>query len=581
MSSPNQQPDAKLHDPELRAVVREEVRGYLAAAGRRYVPVVAGALVLVLLIVLLPDRTKNSSAPTVSAAGGGEQGQAAGGESPGGASSSNSATNSAAGASGAGKGSGASGARSASQVATGAAGTTASGVSCGAGVRQVTWTPYSPLCVPRFSGNNGGATSHGVNGSTITLVLRRPSDWDAFAGGTGAPSFAAMAHDTQVLVNFFNGQYELYGRKVVVKTFDGQGSFTTETADQGQAAANSDAQQAYDLGGFIDGWPFATGTYADAEAARKIIHFAPGNSLSSYRPNQPYRYGMPAGPVSETQGYGVAAVGCQRMANMKAAFAGDTAYQAINRKFAVLEPEQPAFAGGADIVVQQMRANCNVQVEKITYSADLTTIPQQSTEISARLKADNITTVLMLTDPITSQFMTNAASTQQYHPEWVFTVWAQAMARQADQSQLAHSIVVAPWHATTEAPAGRLCHRIYKLADPGGEPQSGASGLDLTCPLLMAIYAGLQQAGPNLSPQTFENGWFQLPDSNGSADFGRWSFAANQFSPLASFSLLWWNGSAKSQYDGGTGEWEPCRGPADFPYRNPQMGSGPVTCFGQ
>ena len=578
--SSKQEPEV-LHDPELRTVVREEVRRYVTAVGRRYVPVVAGALVLVLLVVLVPDRTSRSSAPSVSSNAGTGGEQSALGGSPDAAAAANGATNAATGAPGARKTSGVSGTGRASGVATGAAGTTASGVSCGAGVRQVTWTPYSPLCVPRFSGNNGGATSHGVDGSTITLVLRRPSDWDAFAGGTGAPSFAAMAHDTQVLVNFFNGQFELYGRKVVVKTFNGQGSFTTETADQGQAAANSDAQQAYDLGGFIDGWPFATGTYADAEASRKIIHFAPGTSLSSFHPNQPYRYGMPAGPVSETQGYGVAAVGCQRMANMKAAFAGDNAYHAINRKFAVLEPEQPAFAGGADIVVQQMRANCNVQVEKITYSADLTTIPQQSTQISARLKADNITTVLMLTDPITSQFMTNAASAEAYRPEWVFTVWAQAMARQGDQSQLAHSIVVAPWHATIEPPAGRLCHRIYKLADPGSEPQSGASGLDLTCPLLMAIYAGLQQAGPNLTPQTFENGWFSLPDSNGSADFGRWSFAANQFSPLASFSLLWWNGSAKSQYDGGTGEWEPCRGPVDFPYRNPQMGSGPVTCFGQ
>ena len=187
----------------------------------------------------------------------------------------------------------------------------------------------------------------------------------------------------------------------------------------------------------------------------------------------------------------------------------------------------------------------------------------------------------MLTDPLMSQFMTSAASPQQYRPEWVFTVWAQAMARQGDQSQLAHAIVVAPWHATIEAPAGRLCSRIYKLAEPGGTPQGGPSGLDLNCPLLMAIYAGLQQAGPNLTPQTFENGWFQLPDSDGTSDFGRWSFAPNQFSPLASFSLLWWNGSAKSQYDGGTGEFEPCRGPVDFPYQNPQMGSGPLTCFGQ
>jgi hypothetical protein len=571
-------------DPELQAAIRAEVRSYLVTASRRYVPIVVAVLTLVLLVVLVPDHHAPSNVPsgagTVDA--GGQAGQADTGSTPGEASGpASAATGSAHGSSGGFRTTGGTGAATAAATGAASDGIAVSGVKCGAGVRQVTWSPYSPMCVPRWSGNNGGATSHGVTGSTITLVLRKPTDWDSLSAGTGAPTFAQMQHDTQVLVNFFNGQFELYGRKVVVKTFNGQGSFTTETADQGQAAASADAQTASDLGAFVDGWPFATGTYADAEAARKIIHFAPGNSLSSYKPNQPYRYGLPAGPVSETQGYGVAAVGCQRMANMKAAFAGDTAYQALNRKFAVLEPEQPAFAGGADVVVQQMKAKCNVQVEKITYSTDLSTMPQQATQITARLKADNVTTLFMLTDPLMAQFMTSSASAQAYRPEWVFTVWAQAMARQGDQSELAHAIVVAPWHATIEPPSGRLCARIYKLADPGGTPQGGPSGLDLNCPLLMAMYAGLQQAGPNLTPQTFESGWFHLPDSNGTSDFGRWSFAANQFSPLASFSLLWWNGSAKSQYDGGTGEFEPCRGPVDFPYLNPQLGSGPLTCFGQ
>jgi hypothetical protein len=411
--------------------------------------------------------------------------------------------------------------------------------------------------------------------------MRRPGDWDALSGTTGLATFAELEHDTRVLVKFFNEQFELYGRKVVVKTFNGQGSFTNETGSQGQPAANADAQTSHDMGAFVDGFPFATGAYADAEAARKIVHFSPGNSLASFRPNQPYRFGLPAGPVSETQGAGVAAVGCQRMANMKATFAGDSAYRLINRKFAVIEPEQPSFAGGADVVVQQMRAKCNTPVEKLTYSADLATMPQQATAINARLKADNVTTVFMLTDPLMSQFMTAAAGPQAFHPEWVFTVLAQALARQADQNELAHAIVVSPWHATTEPPAGRLCSRIYKLADPGGTPQAGPDGLDLNCSLLLALYAGLQQAGPNLSPQAFAKGWFSLPDSDGTADFGRWSFGPNQFSPLASFSLLWWNASAKSQYDDGTGQFEHCRGPVDFPYLNAQTGSGPLTCFGQ
>ena len=55
-------------------------------------------------------------------------------------------------------------------------------------------------------------------------------------------------------------------------------------------------------------------------------------------------------------------------------------------------------------------------------------------------------------------------------------MFPQHLARQADASQLAHSIDISPWHATTGAPEQRLCARIYKLADPGGSPQSGPAG---------------------------------------------------------------------------------------------------------
>src|SRR3954451_21090803 len=40
---------------------------------------------------------------------------------------------------------------------------------------QVTGDPYSPPCV-RFSGNNGGATTRGVIGNTITIAFRNTSD---------------------------------------------------------------------------------------------------------------------------------------------------------------------------------------------------------------------------------------------------------------------------------------------------------------------------------------------------------------------------------------------------------------------
>ncbi len=566
----------------------------------RYIPVMAGVLAFILLVVLVPDAS-NSQAPGetltqqgassvspttgVPAAGTTTGVPAAGTTTTGGSgagsvtapSGSGSVGSAPAGSTGQGSGGGSSGGTSG---VSGPSGKAVSGVKCGPGVRQVSWSPYAPLCTPAWSGNNGGATAHGVTESTITLVLRNPSDWDSAAETTGVPTFAEIAHDTRVLVDFFNGQFELYGREVVVKTFNGRGSFFAEGANKGQEAASADAQTAYELGAFVDGFPITSGAYSDAEAARRIISFAPGNSLAAYNANAPYMYGVPLGPVADIQGAGVAAVACQRMAKMNAVFAGDPLYRASTRKFAILEPEQPEYAGGGAIAVDQLR-KCGASAELYRYNADVTLEAQQAATITARMAADGMTTVIMLTDPLMSQFMTHAATSGGYRPEWMFTVFPQALARQADPNQLAHSIDVSPWHATNGPPAQRLCHGIYQLADPGKNPQSGPQGVDSSCSLLLALFSALQQAGPELTAQSFNQGWFSLPDSKASSDFGRWSFASDQWSPVASMSVLQWNATDKSPYDGGTGQWVACGGPADYPYRKAKLGSGQLQCYGQ
>lgn len=588
-----------MEDPDF------ELRPSVAEVAARYIPMLAGVLAFILLVVLVPDAS-NSLAPGetlaqqeassgatttgVPAAEATTTGVPAEGPIPTGGSGSGSATapsgsgsggSTPAGSTGPGSGGGPSGGDKSGKGVSGSPGVAVSGVKCEPGVRQVSWSPYAPMCTARWSGeNNGGATAHGVTASTITLVLRNPSDWDTAAETTGVATFAEIVHDTKVLVDFFNSQFELYGRKVVVKTFNGRGSFFAEGANKGQEAASADAQTAYDLGAFVDGFPITAGAYSDAEAARRIISFAPGNSLAAYRANAPYMYGVPLGPVADIQGAGVAAVACQRMAKMNAVFAGDPLFRASTRKFAVLEPEQPEYAGGGAIFVDELK-KCGAPVELYRYNADVTLEAQQAATISARMAADGMTTVIMLTDPLMSQFMTHAATSTGYRPEWVFTVFPQGLARQADPNQLAHSIDVSPWHATNGPPAQRLCAGIYQLADPGGNPQSGPQGLDGSCSLLLALFSALQQAGPELTAQSFNQGWFSLPESKTSSDFGRWSFASDQWSPLASMSVLQWNAGEKSPYDGGTGQWVACGGPADYPYRKAELGSGQLQCYGQ
>src|SRR5439155_19550186 len=80
----------------------------------------------------------------------------------------------------------------------------------------------SPPCIPKFVGDNGGATTPGVTGDTINAVIIHPQYPEASqralqAGGLAASS-EQYAESDLVYSTFLNNRYELYGRKL--KVFD-------------------------------------------------------------------------------------------------------------------------------------------------------------------------------------------------------------------------------------------------------------------------------------------------------------------------------------------------------------------------
>src|SRR5215510_15452784 len=78
-----------------------------------------------------------------------------------------------------------------------------------------------------------------------------------------------------------------------------------------------------------------------------------------------------------------------------------------------------------------------------SYVLDLPTLPAKAADLIAQFKADKITTIVFLGDPIMPIYLTKAAEQQNYHPEWIFTGTAltdtNVLARQYDQDQMAHA----------------------------------------------------------------------------------------------------------------------------------------------
>jgi hypothetical protein len=81
--------------------------------------------------------------------------------------------------------------------------------------------PYSPPCFV-FSGDNGGATTRGVNGDRI-LVSVRLFEFPSFAGADEGPLAAFMFKKKQLeatisgLFDYFNTRFQPYGRRPAVR----------------------------------------------------------------------------------------------------------------------------------------------------------------------------------------------------------------------------------------------------------------------------------------------------------------------------------------------------------------------------
>ena len=586
--------------PELD--VERMVRHYLGSVLRRSLPI-AAVMVLLLTIVVLrsPDDelTTSTSAGPVST-NGSSTSNGSNGSVPAGAggatSTSGTGAPSASGPSGSVPAGGAQGSTAPGRAVSpgsaapdpakptpalaGATGTARSGVACGAGVRQVPWTRYSPMCVPRFEGNNGGATGQGVTPETITLTYRRQNSGQAQAiqaiAGEATPSDAQYEHDLNVFIALFNRNYELYGRKVQLKAFNGKGDYLLEDLGQGQQAAAADGITARELGGFADVTFPSAGSLFFAQALQSqgvVAYDFPLNPQDWYEKNSPYQYNTFLSGQNWEQW--VANLVCQRMKGMPAAFAGDPELQSKERVFGLVGVEFPTWLQVTNNIADRLASQCGVQVAKrASYAENVGTLQQDAGSIIAQMKASGVTTVICFCDPLMPIFISNAATAQAYRPEWIFQNDFDPIQQVTDQEQMAHAMAPGP---ALLPPSQSEAYAAYKLVDPKGEPASPY--YQAAYEVLLHVFSGIQGAGPNLNPETFRNGVFSMPPSLPGGEFGDWEGGPGRHTPIKSVGVVFWDTANKSG-NGKLGTWRSCEGGKLFSFDDPSAwGSGQMGCF--
>lgn len=460
-------------------------------------------------------------------------------------------------------------------------GVSRTGVDCSKpGARQVTWSKYSPPCVATFSGNNGGATSHGVTADKITIVVGYGNASANAAiqslAGPATPDDKAWADTIKAYAQYFDTQFETYGRKVEVKTYQMKSDYVLADMGRDTAAAQADAQTSKDLGAFIDLTALTNTSslpYGNALARLGVMAWSfPLRTTENYAQHAPYLYNfLPDG--TKWSRWATSFV-CQRMAGMPAIHAGGSE-QGKPRKFGVIGVNIPEWEAAADLVGSTMKRECGVDAVQLRYEFDLGTFSQYGASMMAQMREEGVTTILCVCDPLGPIFMTQSATDDGYFPEWLFHNQG-IVDSNYDAEQLKHSFSNGP----ALPPANQTeAFRVFRSAFPGADPPSRPY-FTWIYGIMMNIYSAIQMAGPNLTPQRFYDATRSLPRSLDGGDYGSWwgdpdPALGGVFTPWTAMQVTRWSATAPSPDGGNTGYWAPCPGPAYYPL-HPTQGWEPA-----
>jgi hypothetical protein len=463
------------------------------------------------------------------------------------------------------------------------------GTDCAGGGLQDRIGGYSPTCLD-FSGDNGGATAPGVTPTTITVTMRghdatssSKDDNSELAKKAKAAGIAsspeAQARTLQALVDYFNKTYQLYGRQVKIVNYTGRGDQLSEFSGGGQEQANADAlKAAQELHAFAD-LSATSQPYLDALVRQRVIAIGGVNLPASYyRAKAPYAWGQLIDCTSMMTS-ATDLLAKRFPAGQPAARAGSTATRALPRKYALLVPDDPVYQKCVDEAGPQFKAAGVSFAKQIHYAMNFTTMQQEAPNIAAQLKQAGITTVVLVTDPLLPYFLTGAATQQDFWPEWFVTGTIGTDADVAgqfydqDQWQNAYGQSYLTLGSGTSSPA----YKAYKSIRPGDEP---TSTVDVVYQTLLMLFTGLQEAGPNLTPQTYEQGMFSWGPHVGA--FGRWSFSPTDFTSTDDAREVYFDPRAISPFNSRPGAWVALNGGkrfrgATWPAKDPGAPIPPVA----
>ena len=421
---------------------------------------------------------------------------------------------------------------------------------------QVPGDPYSPPCVT-FAGDNPGATHRGVTEDEIVISARTPDEpgfldeLANLADADIADSQEDVRRTIAALEEYFNERFEFYDRQLRFEFFDGQSTFQEEAQNRGHEEAQQDALTAADdIGAFAE-LTGATEPYASALAQEGVIsvsgiHFPRGY----YEQHAPLKWSTFTDCSTVVEAAAEWTV--QRLFHRQAEFAGDPEFRERERDVVAIGPENPIYQAcvvDAERVYDEHGENIP---DLINYTLDISTMSNQAANIVAQLQNRGVTTVQAFVDPVMAVFLTARATEQDYFPEWIISGAAYmdqdvlGQLQHPEQWQHAMGVSFAGEDLPQQATLGYHAYRQVRDDEP-------AFAVDAIYQAMYLLAIGIQGAGPDLTPATFQQGMSDYP--GGTGPYGTWHFGTSNHTATQDFREIYWDPDEISDFNNEPGAW--------------------------
>ena len=410
---------------------------------------------------------------------------------------------------------------------------------------------YAPPCKEAFVGDNGGDTWQGVTRDEIriavSMALTGETDYDeCVPDGPPPPEESANERTYRVLQEYFNTRYEFSGRKIRFCHVEGEDGETDGDTNQRIQAQKADERDKV-FGAIHETSPASAYEFARRGIVTFTLAQFPGEVYVKYAP-----YLWNFGPDQTRLIDMGAEYLCKKLVHGPPIFSDDVRFQDTPvRKFGLVSYNDSGYTGGPDYMQQLIRERCGVDLGPNIVRYDLSAGADPTVAMSsamAQFRNEEVTTIIYMGDLISAAIFTSAATQVAYFPEWYIPGFGGVdvddfLARSAyDQQQWKNAFGFSAYEIPVADPA-RECEIAYRSIDPDNSPDDGMC--TYMWQQMTKMFGAIQEAGPNLTPETFRDALFRLPHD---APDPVWRMAGgygpNDYTYVDWYTELYWDPNA-------------------------------------